>query len=116
MSPVDPRCGVTPALNGSVLLVLRCTVRCVRVVWESTAISLGDSMSSAKASGEGQVNSPARMNPKAPRQKAAHSIVQSKLGGFCDHAQWMPRSNSGVIGRRLRLCPVAASLRTPLSV
>ena len=83
MSPVDSRCSVIPAPNGFVCFA---TARCVGAVWESTDMSFDDSISGVKAACDGQVNLPACMNPKNPRQKAAQSIVRLKLGGSSDHA------------------------------
>ena len=42
-------------------------------------------MSGVKASMEGQVNSPERINPKNAKQKAAQSISVSKVTGCRDH-------------------------------
>ena len=51
----------------------------VGAVCESTATSLGESICSARASWEGQVNSPALKKPKKPVQKAAQSLTLSEL-------------------------------------
>ena len=64
MSPVAPRCGVAPAPNGSVLLVFKWIASCVGLLWESSNISSGESISGVKASCKGYVNSPALMNLK----------------------------------------------------
>ena len=47
------------------------------------------------------VNSPALMNPKKPRQKAAHSITRSKVSVSCDQRVWILRRMAGVIVWRL---------------
>ena len=65
-------------------------------------MSLAESISGEKAAMEGQVNSPERINPKKPRQKAAHSMTLSKVRGSFDHASRILDSRSGVMGRRLR--------------
>jgi len=84
-SLVAPKCSIAPALKGSVLLCLRCTLKCDGDVWESMATSDGARDSLVKVSRDEQVNSPARMKPKNPRQKAAQSMVLSNCGGSLDH-------------------------------
>ena len=98
--PVAPKCSVVPAPKGSFLLHLRCTVINNGAVWEFTAMSSGDSMSGVKASMEGQVNSPERINQKNAKQKAAQSISLSKVTGCCDHILNILVSTFGVIGSR----------------
>lgn len=55
------------------------------VSWESTDTSCGASMSGEDEIIEGQVNSPAVVKPKKPRQKAAHGIMWLKFCGSFDH-------------------------------
>lgn len=71
MSCVDLRYSIVPTPNGSVLLVFKCTARCVGVVWKSTDISSDDSMLGVQASCERQVNSPTQTNPKNPSQNVS---------------------------------------------
>ena len=75
MSPVVPRWSFTPTAKGSFLLLFKETTRWDGDTWESTAVSPGNSISVRKASLEGQVNSPERINTKSPRQNDAHNIV-----------------------------------------
>lgn len=86
VSPVAPMWSTVPAPKGSVLDCFRRTARCVGATWESTATSRGANISSLKAPCDGQVSSPALMNPKNARQKAAHSIFLLKSTGCCDQA------------------------------
>ena len=46
------------------------------------------------------VNSPALMNPKRPVQKAAQSIVLSKVIGCLDRRECMLLNKAGVTGKR----------------
>ena len=83
--PVAPKWRVVPTSKESFLLRLSKTVMQDGDVWESTVISLGESISEEKAGKEIHVNSPERMNPKKPRQNAAQSTTLSKVNGSRDH-------------------------------
>ncbi len=72
-------------------------------------------MSEQKPVSDGQVNSPERINPKKPKQKAAHNITLSKVIGSADHDCNIPVSSSGVMGMRMRLRPVGFPLRMPFN-
>lgn len=79
------------------------------------ATSPGVSMSGEKPHSDGQVNSPTRINPPKPRQNAAHNITLSNVTGSDDHLRKILVSSSGVIGKRVCLCPAGRSLWMPWS-
>ena len=113
MSPVRPMTRRTPALKGSVLLCLRCTMRVCGSVLELVAMS--DASRPPSGCEARWVNSPALKNPKNPRQHAAHSIILSVVLGSWDHTLCNIRRMSGVIGSHLgRECP-GIFLRIPFN-
>ena len=80
MLPVAPTVMETLAPNTSVLLWRRETVIQVGLRRLSICMSEGDSIKGVYAFHEGQVNSPALMKAKKPRQQAAHRATVLKSG------------------------------------
>ena len=65
--------------------------------------------------GDVQVNSPARINPKKPRQQAAQSMALSNIDGSFDHMACIRRRRDGVIGSLLPRTQSGLFLWIPLS-
>jgi len=80
---------------------------------ESTDTSDTNKESSTPAA-ESHVNSPARINPKKPKQQAAHSILLSRVQGSADHTVYNACRIAGVIGSRGRRKQSGFTRRTPL--
>ena len=95
MIPSSKLVSLTPAKEKTVKI---CGSHLESIVTSSadSAHSLGDC--------DELVNSPARRNPKNPKQKAAQSITLSNDGGELDHNVCICVNRSGVIGRCCGRC------------
>ena len=102
--------------KGSVLLRLRCTISTHGFSRESMLMSDADSIGSEFCWGDCSVNSPARMNPKNPRQQAAQSKALSNVQGPRDQIACILLRRSSVIGSLFPRVWAGVTFRIPLSI